>query len=291
MWGSSFVASKVCINQGMMQFEIVFYRFLFGSILTGIIFHRELRHISRSALRTGILLGLVTSAGFAVEMFGITLTQTTKASFLASTNIVLLPLLYSLALRRFPKGRTVCAALLVLTGVGFLSLTDGFGRIVSGDLLMLLAAVTYALNSMIVIFLARDDSRIQLSFLQFAVTAVIMGVLTLFQGTGGAMDLPAAGGIAYLTVFPTVVCFLIKNIAFQYVEPVRCTLILASESIFCAVISRVLFHDVLTGQMALGIVLILTGILLEILRRPEAAPAQTQSITDGAEDSKEEFPC
>lgn len=271
MWGSSFVASKVCINAGMLQFEIVFYRFLLGSILTGIIFHRELRHIPRSALRTGILLGVVTSAGFAVEMFGITLTQTTKASFLASTNIVILPLLYSLVLRQLPKARTVCAALLVMTGVGFLSLTDGFGRIVSGDLLMLLAAVTYALNSMIVIFLAKDDSRIQLSFLQFAVTAAIMGLLTLFQGTGGTVTLPGAAGIAYLTVFPTVVCFLIKNMAFQYVEPVRCTLILASETIFCAAVSRILFHDVLTGQMLLGIVLIVGGILLEILRRP--APA------------------
>lgn len=61
-------------------------------------------------------------------------------------------------------------------------------------------------------------------------------------------------------------CYLIKNIAIKHIHPVRCTLILSVECIFCALISAVLLRDVLTLKMLLGAVLIVGGILLEILR-------------------------
>ena len=59
MWGSSFVASKYCINSGMLQFEIVFWRFFLGTILTALVFRKQLRRPAKSALRTGAVLGLV----------------------------------------------------------------------------------------------------------------------------------------------------------------------------------------------------------------------------------------
>lgn len=83
-------------QQWDLQFETVFYRFFLGSILTRLVLRKQLTRPSRSAIRTGVLLGLITCMSFTPEMFGITLTQTTKAAFLASTNLVILPLLYSL---------------------------------------------------------------------------------------------------------------------------------------------------------------------------------------------------
>ena len=93
MWGSSFVASKYCINSGMLQFEIVFCRFSLGTFLTALIFRKQLRRPPRSAVRTGFILGLVTSLTFTLEMFGLAMTEASKASFLTATNIIMMPFL------------------------------------------------------------------------------------------------------------------------------------------------------------------------------------------------------
>ena len=59
MWGSSFVGSKVCLNSGMLQFEIVFYRFLIGTALMWLAFRKELRRFDRQTVKTGVVLGVV----------------------------------------------------------------------------------------------------------------------------------------------------------------------------------------------------------------------------------------
>lgn len=265
MWGSSFVASKHCINSGMLQFEIVFYRFFLGAILTALVFHKQLRRPTRTAVRTGVILGLLMVLTFTLEMYGLMMTEATKASFLTATNIVMMPLLYALFFRVRPARRTLLAAVLAMTGVGFLSLTEGFGGLAPGDLLLLVDAATYALNSLLLVKLAGEDSRIQISFFQFLTTAVCMGVLTLFQGTGGVYTRPAVLSVLYLAAVPTVLCFLIKNITLKYLNPVRCTLILSTESIFCAVFSAVLLGERMNLRMLAGIVLICCGVLVEIL--------------------------
>lgn len=286
MWGSSFVASKYCINSGMLQFEIVFYRFSLGSALTALVFRRQLRRPTRSAMRTGAALGLLTALTFTLEMFGLAVTQAAKASFLTATNIVMMPFFCALFFRVRPARRSLLAAALATAGVGLLSLTDGFGGFAPGDLLLLADAATYALNSIMLVKLAGEDSRVQISFFQFLTTAACMGGFTLFQGTGGTASPPAALAVLYLAAVPTVLCYLIKNLTLKYLDPVRCTLILSTESIFCAVLSAALLGERAGVRMLAGAVLICGGILTEILRPAEKTGEETDHPEILTEESK-----
>nr|WP_326171889.1 DMT family transporter [uncultured Oscillibacter sp.] len=284
MWGSSFVASKYCINSGMLQFEIVFCRFSLGSLLTALVFWKQLRHPTKSAVRTGIAIGLLTALTFTLEMFGLAVTEAAKASFLTATNIVMMPFLYALFFRVRPARRSLLAAVLALAGVGLLSLTGGLGTVAPGDLLLLADAATYGLNSLLLVWLAGDDSRVQISFFQFLTTAVCMGVLTLLQGTGGTYTRPAVLSVLYLAAVPTVLCYLIKNFTLKYLDPVRCTLILSTESIFCAILSALLLKERMSGRMLAGVALICGGVVTEILRPAEApsekAAEESQILTE-----------
>ena len=267
MWGSSFVGSKVCLNSGMLQFEIVFYRFLIGTALMWLAFRKELRRFDRQTVKTGVVLGVVTTASFAAEMYGITLTQTTKAAFITATNVVMMPFLYWLVCHVRPKLRSVLSAAVALAGVVFLSLTAAGGYTVEvGDLLLLGAACLYTIYSLVTVTMGRGCEPAQITFLQFASTAVLMGILTLFQGTGGTATPASVGAVLYLAVMPTVVCYMIKNVTIRYMSPVRCSLILSTESVFCAILSAIILHDRITLRMLLGIVLIFAGVLAEQLR-------------------------
>ena len=266
MWGSSFVASKICMNGGLRQFEAVFFRFGLATLLTFLIFFRQLRHPHRRAVRTGVVVGLITASSYALEMFGITMTQANKASFLTATNIVMMPFLYFLFCHVRPRMRSLGAAALAFTGVGFLSLTNGFGSFALGDALLLADALTYGLNSIAVATLAGEDSRVEISFYQFLTTTAVMGVLSLFQGFGGSCTPAAAAALLYQAGIPTVACFIIKNIAIRYMDPVRCTMILSTESVFCAIVSWLLLREVMTPRMLLGAALIFAGVLMEVVR-------------------------
>ena len=274
MWGSSFVASKICLNGGLLQFEAVFFRFALATVLSLLLFWKDLRRTTKKALRAGVVVGITTVGSYTLEMFGLTLTQTTKAAFLTTTNIVMMPFLYLLFCGVRPKLKSLAAAVLAMTGVGFLSLTEGFGTFAVGDALLLCDALFYGLNSIAVLKLAGEESRIQITFYQFLTTAVVMGLLSVAQGFSGNYTAPVLGAVLYQATIPTVACFLIKNLAIKYMDPVRCTLILATESVFCALVSRLVFQDVLTLRMWLGVVLIAAGVLVEILeKKPKTAAA------------------
>ena len=225
-------------------------------------------------MRTGFILGLVTSLTFTLEMFGLAMTEASKASFLTATNIIMMPFLCALFFRVRPARRSLLAAVLAMTGVGLLSLKEGFGGAAPGDLLLLADAATYGLNSLLLVKLAGEDSRVQISFFQFLTTAACMGVLTLIQGTGGAYTRPAVLSVLYLAAVPTVLCYLIKNFTLKYLDPVRCTLILSTESIFCAILSAVLLGERMTPRMLAGAALICGGVAAEV---PQAVSASSAS--------------
>ena len=266
LWGSSFVGSKICLNAGMYPFETIFYRMAAGSLVMGIVFWKQLRTMTRQALKAGILLGLVTFSGYCFEMYGISMTAASKSSFITATNIVMLPFLYALFFHTRISIRSVGAALVALAGIWFLSQTgSAAGGVAVGDILLLITAFLYAMNSITVAKLGSTESPIQVTFLQLLTTMVGSGIGTLFQGRCGNYPPQAIGAVVYLTIGPTLICFLIKNYAIQRISPVRCALILSTEGIFCALLSILLLHERLTPSMCFGIVLILCGILTEQL--------------------------
>lgn len=265
LWGSSFVGSKICLNAGLFPFEIVFYRMAVGVALLGLVFHGQLRRFTKDALITGVLLGVVTSAIYSCEMYGISMTEATKASFLTSTNILMMPFLYGAFFRVRLQLRSVLAAAVAMAGVWFLSRAGGGFSLSLGDGLLLFTAFLYAMNSIVVARLGVDSSPVQITFLQLLITMVFTGLMTIVQGVSGNYSKEAVGALAFLAVGPTLICFLIKNYALQQLSPVQATLILATEGIFCALLAAAFLHEILTVPMYIGILLILCGILIEKL--------------------------
>jgi drug/metabolite transporter (DMT)-like permease len=93
--------------------------------------------------------------------------------------------------------------------------------------------------------------------------AALSGVMMLFQGTCGSYSPSTVGAILFIAPGPTLMSFMLKNYAIKYVGPIKATLLLTTESIFCAALSMALFHAQITWKMLIGIVFIISGILLE----------------------------
>lgn len=265
LWGSSFVGSKICMNSGMNGFEIVFFRFVLGAIFMGVLFHKDLSHTTKSAAWAGFLIGLTMVLSYAMEMVALKVTAANKISFLAATNVVITPFMYTLVCRVPLKKTSVLAALISMVGVSFLTLQNGFGAIAVGDIIMLLTACVYAFNTVLVFMVAKGNSFLQIVFFQFLTGAVGMGLLSCIQGFSGNYTVPGMLGTVYLAVFPTTVCFVLRTYAVRYVDPTRAALIFSTESLFCALLSAILLHEMPTLGMVFGMALIMCGIFVEIL--------------------------
>lgn len=266
MWGSSFIASKICIANGMLTFETLFFRFTLGSLLTWLVFRKELHHFTPTAVRSGLLLGMGNALSFILEMSGLMTVPASRAGFLTATNTVILSLMFCAIHRLRPTVYSLSSALLSMAGVGVLSLTgNSFSSIAAGDLLLLGAAFMYAVNNMLASCIRKDDSRLQVTFIQVSTAAAVMGILALFQGFSGSYSLAGLTAVSYQAIFPTVLCNVIKNTAMKYRNPVLCTLILSTESVFCVILSAVLLGDAITLRTVLGSVLISIAIVIEIL--------------------------
>lgn len=274
MWGSSFIASKICIANGMQTFETLFFRFSLGSILTWLVFHKELHGFTPTAIRSGLLLGFGNALSFILEMNGLLTVPASRAGFLTATNTVILSLMFCAVHRLRPTVFSLTSALLSVAGVGVLSLTGGsFSSIAVGDLLLLGAAFMYAVNNMIASRISEHDSRLQVTFIQVSTAAAIMGILALLQGFSGTYSFSGLAAVSYQAIFPTVLCNVIKNTAMKYRSPVLCTLILTTESVFCTILSALLLGDSITLRTILGSALITVAIIIEILHPIRPTPS------------------
>lgn len=146
-------------------------------------------------------------------------------------------------------------------------------RIGRGEGLTILSGVFYALHIIATASAARGRSPVLLSFVQFAVAAVLSWVTAPFAAPAPE-EIPADVWLrlGYLCVMCTGLCFLLQTFGQKYTPPTTAALLLTLESVFGTLFSVAFYHEHLEPRVIVGFALILVAILisetkLKFLRR------------------------
>ena len=146
----------------------------------------------------GLLCGAALFAASAAQQMGVGTTSTAKAGFLTALYVVIVPVLGLLAGRRPGARLWVCVAvsvaglyLLCLAGRDTLSLTGG-------EWLLLLCALLFALQILLVGHFGPQLDGVQLSFVEFFVTAALS---TVFMFLFEQPTLPQLAGAAVAILY------------------------------------------------------------------------------------------
>jgi drug/metabolite transporter (DMT)-like permease len=224
-------------------------------------------HASRAGiiLGPGLALGLVLWLLYVAQTWGLTVTTAANSGFITGLFIVFVPFIAWL-LDRSPVPWPKLAAVGIATA-GLYLLTGGIAGLNSGDVLTLLAAVTYALH---VLLTGRYTSRPHDAFVLCFQQVMVTGLLSLLSAwlMGWSFDIgsaPAGYAIVFLTVFPTLSAFLIQLIAQRRVDPLRTALIFVLEPVFGALFSWTLGGEQFKLLAALGGGLIVLAMLISEL--------------------------
>ena len=261
MWGSGFVGMAIGLEH-FTVFQLMAGRFTLATILLSVIFYKKLRLFKWSIIWRGALLGGILFFAFVLQTYGLSYTTPSKNAFLTSINVLIVPIIAFIVYKRGFDRYEVIAAIIAVIGIGFLSLTDSF-TIQLGDLLSILCAIAFAFDIFYTNVFVKKEDALALTIVQFMTASLlsIIGVLMLGE-IPTSINKEGFLILLYLAVFCTLVAYVCQNVGMQYANPTKSAIILSMEALFGTLFSVWILHELLTGRMIVGCVLILIAVMI-----------------------------
>ncbi len=259
-WGGGFVVLKDALDS-ITPFYIMAIRFAVATLIMCMIFWKKFKNITKEDIRVGIIIGLFLFIGFATQTVGLQYTTASKNAFLTGTNVVIVPFLAWKVHKHRPDGYAIVSTFIALVGIALLTIQGSF-IINKGDALTLVCALAFAAHIVSVGYFGKGKDPLLLTLLQMGVAAVLFIIFALvFEPVPSTINSGMYGAIAYLVLFPTLMAFLIQNVAQQLTTSTHTALILCLESVFGTLLAVIFLKEAFTLQMIIGFVLIFVAII------------------------------
>lgn len=275
IWGGGFVASDMAL-ESMLPFQIMAVRFLLATVLMGLISIKSLRGMKKEEIRAGGLMGIALFAAFALQIIGLQYTTPSKNAFLTALNVVIVPFIAFIILKKKIGIKGIIGAVMSVAGVALLSL-NGDLSLGLGDGLTLLCAVGFAFQIFLTSEFVKKYRATVLNFVQMT-TAFLLSVVSLFVFGETNFQVTAKGwlSVLYLGVISTTVCYLLQTASQKYVDETKAAIILSMESVFGTLFSIIILHEVITPRMVAGCIIILTAVIISNLSETQERKEQIQ---------------
>ena len=196
-----------------------------------------------------------------LQQNGLVYTDAGKAGFLTAMYIVLVPVL-GLFFRRKCGLRIWFSVALAVGGLYLLSCV-GVTRVNLGDILILGSALCFAVQILLIDYLAQSLDGLRLNCVQFLVVTVLSAlaaVLTEDFSWQGVLD--CAVPLLYAGVLSSGVAFSLQILGQQHLPPEPASLIMSLESVFAVLSGWVILGQILSPTEAVGCCLVFAGVIL-----------------------------
>ena len=262
-WGSGFGVTNWLLKF-MSPLWLLSVRFMLSAGILALIFRSRLPLLSRRDVFLGFLLGSLLASTFIAHIFGLLFTTPGKQSFIAGSNVVMVPFIYALIYRKMPSLIATAGAFLTTAGLLIMAFTPGMS-FNFGDYLSLLLAFGCALHVLFVGNLSRKMDPIALTVVQITTASLILTVLALFLEPlppFGKVPSKAWLGILYVAVFVTVIPFLIQTVAQRYSPEIHAAVLLSLESPSGYMFAYLIGEELINFQVILGGMVVFAGVVL-----------------------------
>ena len=202
IWGSAFAVVKNTLDSVPPSMMIAL-RFGIAALISGVILRKHLRGLTRGQVLMGLLVGVLTGLAYIVQTIGLQDTTAGKNAFLTTIYVLLVPFGSAVLFHEKLGARRYVAAVLMLLGIGILSLDGESGGLNRGDVLTLVCGVLYAAQ---IISVGRCNERMDtyaLIVLEFAFAALtgLCWSLATERGMPTQWNMQSIGGILYVAYF------------------------------------------------------------------------------------------
>ena len=271
IWGATFASSKTLIVHGMPEVYIFFLRFIIAYVPLAAISHRKWMADNWRDELIMLLLGITGgSAYFMAENFGLHYAQSTDVAFI----IAFTPLLTTLVAWIFHQERQqitrgfVLGLCIAMAGITLLIFKGDFQMQPSllGDSLALLAALLWAFYSVLIKPVPRRYSVTVITrkvfFYGWVTILPFLGGYS-FKDTMALLTEPVVtANLLFLAVVASFLCYLWWNIVLEKIGVLKSSYYLYVNPVASAVVSMLFMDEVMNLSIAMGLVLILLGVMV-----------------------------
>lgn len=270
------------LKEGMGEPSILFYRFLFSTIMMGAIclIRGESLKIPKRYLRSIIPFSILYAATAMLLLYSYNYIP----SGIATTIHFLYPIMVSLLMVLFFKEKKsvvlFLAAILSIVGVAFMCWTNTgsiqtIGLIVAG-----FTIITYSLY-IISVNQSKAGKEVKADVLTFYVLmfgAVLFSLFALLQGDIQEIpSTPALGRLLSLALFATVISDLTLILAIKYVGSTVSSILGSMEPLVAVIIGIFYFSEYFDSYSFLGICLILISVALVVTKTSKSKESKTRT--------------
>ncbi len=261
-WGTTFVVVKDAINH-VDVFVFLAQRFLAATAILLVFLPVLKRKLTLKTLTSGIILGVMLFGGFALQTVALTFTSASNTAFLTGLNVVFVPLISAVFMRKPIAGKTKAGAVLAFAGLYLLCATDSSWALNKGDMLAFLCAICIAVHIIYTGKYARECDVYWLTTIQIGVIGALSYSATLFTDQPVFVWYPAIKNALIICVlFATIFAYLVQTTMQRYISPSSTALIFCLEPVFAAVCAFFLINENLGMKGFAGAALILVEMLL-----------------------------
>ena len=270
IWGSAFIAQSVGMDkigpftfQAVRCFLAVVFLFPASALFSkGKPFWKS--WADPALWRSGVICGLALFAASSLQQIGLVYTDAGKAGFLTAMYIVFVPFL-GLFLGQRP-GRTALLSLIpAIVGLYLLSCTSVSG-INKGDVLLLLCAVAFSVQILLIDRHCAGLDGLKLNCIQALVAAVLSVPWALLTETVDASRIASCWlPLGYAGVLSMGVAYTLQIVGQKRVAPSAAALLMSLESVFAALFGWLLLHETMTRAEELGCVLVFAAVVISQL--------------------------
>ena len=247
----------------------LFYRFLIAAILIlgYLVFYQK--ESVKINLKEGIVLSIL-GLFYALSAEFLFIAYDFLSPGIASTIFFIYPIMVALILGIFFKEKitlaTTISLVIVVVGVGLLSIKDNFEINYIGLFVSLLGALMYALYMIIVNKTKIKASGVKVSFYSMVFASLFFLVKTLVLGNSATIaSLEIGTHLALFSLITTALSVVSLVYAIKYIGSTPTAIMGAVEPVVAVMISVGLFDETLTLSLIAGVIIIISGVLIDVV--------------------------
>ena len=269
-YGMNPLGALFLYEEGLNVNSVIFYRFIFASILLAIFmlikkdsFYLKFKEIILLAL-LGLLFGIS-----AISLFNSFLYMNAG---LASTVLFIYPIFVAIIMALFFKEKnsiiTILSIIFAFLGVVLLYESDGANVSNFGIFLVIVSSLCYAIY-IVIINQYLKISALKVTFYSMLFCTITILIHSFFDSSLNIMPLVNFNMWFYtlfLALVPTIISLLFLIKAIQIVGSTSASILGALEPLTAVLIGVYVFNEKITFWLVIGIVFILFGVLLIVLK-------------------------
>jgi len=247
----------------------LFYRFLIAAILIlgYLVFYQK--ESVKINLKEGIVLSIL-GFFYALSAEFLFIAYDFLSPGIASTIFFIYPIMVALILGIFFKEKitlaTTISLVIVVVGVGVLSIKDNFEINYIGLFVSLLGALMYALYMIIVNKTKIKASGVKVSFYSMVFASLFFLVKTLILGNSVVIpSLEIGTHLALFSLITTALSVVSLVYAIKFIGSTPTAIMGAVEPVVAVMISVGLFDETLTFSLIAGVIIIISGVLIDVV--------------------------